>query len=55
MRRQNSNLNEDIILFLGVCDILTLNQNQQIALATRTILLKEEVLLTYQSPISSVR
>jgi hypothetical protein len=55
MRRQNSNLNEDVILFLGECDILTLNSTQQIALSTRTLLLKEDVLLTYQSPISSVR
>ena len=55
MRRQNSNLNEDVILFIGESDVLTLNSTHQIALVTRTLLLKEDVLLTYHNPIGSVR
>jgi hypothetical protein len=55
MRRQNSNLNEEVILFIGECEVLTLNSTHQIALVTRTLLLKEDVLLTYHNPIASVK
>jgi hypothetical protein len=55
MRRQNSNLNEEVILFLGECEILAIMTTHQIVLASRTLLLKEDVLLTYQNPMTSLR
>ncbi len=55
MRRNNNNINEEVILFLGECEIITLNSNHQIALANRTVLLKERMLFTYQNPLSSLK
>lgn len=55
MRRKHNNTSEDVILFLGECEILTLNSNHQIFPANRTILLRENMLLTYINPLSSVK
>lgn len=55
MRRKNNNTSEEVILFLGECEILTLNTNHQIFLANRTVLLRENMILTYINPLSSVK
>jgi hypothetical protein len=51
-RRTDNELEEEIILFAGSGQLITINNTQQIALAHRTILLNERTLFTYQNPLS---
>ena len=47
MRRNSKDPKEEITLFIGGCRLIVLNSNRQIDFATRTILLTETTLFTY--------